>query len=92
MTPLPARSLAIACALSLCAASAGAELSSGEVHVWETQEITLQATRDYANPYAEVECWIELEGPGFTRRVYGFWNGGRTFFGRKSQAMTRSPP
>ncbi len=24
-------------------------------------------------------CWIELEGPGFARRVYGFWDGGRTF-------------
>ena len=54
-------------------------LLRGEVHVWQVQEITLAAARDYANPYADVECWIELEGPGFRRRVYGFWDGGRTF-------------
>lgn len=53
--------------------------NSGEIHVWETQEITFQAARDYANPYTEVDCWIELEGPGFARRVHGFWDDGRTF-------------
>ena len=58
---------------------AHARLQSGEVHVWELQEITLAAARDYANPYVDVECWVELEGPDFRRRVYGFWDGGRTF-------------
>jgi hypothetical protein len=58
---------------------AGAVLERGEIHEWETQEITLQSTRTYANPYADVTCWIELEGPAFRRRVYGFWDGGRTF-------------
>lgn len=53
--------------------------SSGEVRVWETQEIIFQSAQDYANPYADVELWIELEGPGFAKRVYGFWDGGRTF-------------
>jgi hypothetical protein len=57
----------------------GAALVSGEVHVWETQEIIFQSARDYANPYAEVDCWIELEGPGFACRIRGFWDGGRTF-------------
>jgi hypothetical protein len=56
-----------------------ARLNSGEVHVWETQEIILKANRDYANPYADVDCWIELSGPNFNRRVYGFWDGDRTF-------------
>lgn len=56
-----------------------ARLDRGEVHVWETQEITLQAARDYANPYVDVVCWIDLEGPDFSRRVHGFWDGGRTF-------------
>ena len=56
-----------------------ARLQSGEVHVWEVQEITLAAARDYANPYVEVECWVDLTGPDFKRRVYGFWDGGRTF-------------
>ncbi|HEY0281073.1 MAG TPA: DUF5060 domain-containing protein [Rhizomicrobium sp.] len=60
-------------------APAYAELSRGEAHVWEMQEIILQSQRDYANPYADVECWIDLKGPGFDKRVYGFWDGGRTF-------------
>jgi len=58
---------------------AHATLPAGAIHVWETQEITLQADQDYPNPYADVQCWIELTGPGFSRRVYGFWDGGRTF-------------
>ncbi|HEY6123732.1 MAG TPA: DUF5060 domain-containing protein, partial [Steroidobacteraceae bacterium] len=56
-----------------------ARLLSGEVRVWEVQEITLAAARDYANPYADIECGVELEGPDFRRRVHGFWDGGRTF-------------
>jgi hypothetical protein len=58
---------------------AEARLQSGEVHVWEMQEITLATARAYANPYVDVECWVELEGPNFRRRVYGFWDGGRVF-------------
>ena len=65
--------------LSTGLAVRGAALVSGEVHVWETQEIILQSVRDYPNPYAEVDCWIELEGPGFAHRIRGFWDGGRTF-------------
>lgn len=53
--------------------------ASGEVHVWETQEIIFRASKDYANPYRDVDCWIELEGPDFAKRVYGFWDGGRTY-------------
>jgi hypothetical protein len=79
MNPLSVRLPAVAFVLLDCVVPAGAALSSGEVHVWETQEITLQAAKAYPNPYAEVECWIELEGPAFARRVYGFWDGGRTF-------------
>ena len=65
--------------LGLALADVRALTASGEVHVWETQEIILQASQDYPNPYAEVDCWIELEGPGFAKRVYGFWDGGHTF-------------
>jgi hypothetical protein len=54
-------------------------LQSGEVHIWQVQEINLATAREYANPYVEVECWVDLEGPGFKRRVSGFWDGGRTF-------------
>jgi hypothetical protein len=59
--------------------SARADLLSGEVRVWETQEINLESSREYPNAYYDVDCWIELTGPGFERRVYGFWDGGRTF-------------
>ncbi|MGB3799434.1 MAG: DUF5060 domain-containing protein, partial [Lewinella sp.] len=47
--------------------------TGGVHHVWEMVEIELTATGEYANPYAEVTSWAELEGPGFSKRVYGFW-------------------
>jgi hypothetical protein len=65
--------------LALCFSPAHARLQSGEVQVWQVQEITLAAAREYANPYTDVDLWVELEGPAFKRRVYGFWDGGRTF-------------
>ena len=65
--------------LILLGQPAQARLQSGEVHVWEMQEITLAAAQDYPNPYVDVECWVELAGPGFSGRVYGFWDGGRAF-------------
>jgi hypothetical protein len=61
---------------SCCAATL---LAQPPVHVWELQEIELRASRPYANPYAEVECWVDLNGPGFSKRVYGFWDGGDVF-------------
>jgi hypothetical protein len=67
------------CLLFVAAGVGHARLQSGEVHVWETQEITLEAARDYANPYVDVQVWIELTGPNFNKRVHGFWDGGRTF-------------
>jgi hypothetical protein len=68
--------LAIAAQVPLVSPAA---LVSGEAHVWETQEIILESSHDYPNPYADVDCWIDLEGPDFARRVYAFWDGGRTF-------------
>src|ERR1044071_335069 len=73
------RSIFAGLVLALAASRLPARLEPGEAHVWETQEITFQSAGDYGNPYAEVECWIELEGPGFAKRIYGFWDGGRTF-------------
>ena len=69
----------LAALLFLLGRPAQARLQSGEAHVWEMQEITLATAHEYPNPYAEVECWVELAGPGFAGRVYGFWDGGRTF-------------
>jgi len=47
--------------------------------VWEKVEIVLRAEGEYANPYADVVVWVDLEGPGFARRCYGFWDGGNVF-------------
>lgn len=44
-------------------------------HVWEKIEITLQARESYDNPYCDVMVWVDLKGPEFERRVYGFWDG-----------------
>lgn len=49
------------------------------VHVWEMQEITLQAENEYENNYTDVLCWIDLEGPDFSKRIYGFWDGGNIY-------------
>lgn len=44
--------------------------------VWQEVEISLAAAGDYANPYTDVEVWVELTGPDFAKRCYGFWDGG----------------
>lgn len=49
------------------------------VHVWEEVELVFEAAGDYENPYVEVEVWVELEGPGFAKRLYGFWDGEKVF-------------
>jgi len=49
------------------------------VHVWEMQELTLAADSNYSNAYTEVTVWVDLKGPGFNKRVYGFWDGTNTF-------------
>jgi hypothetical protein len=61
----------------LCAQSVVSTRSAA--HIWELQEIELRAARAYANPYVEVECWVELKGPGFSKRVYGFWDRGDVY-------------
>ena len=48
-------------------------------HVWEAMEITLQAEHTYENPYTEVDLWVQLEGPDFDKRVWGFWDGNNVF-------------
>ena len=58
------------------------KLASGkaaDVPVWSGLEIELKATGRYSEPYQQVEVWAELQGPGFHRRVYGFWDGDSTF-------------
>ncbi len=50
-----------------------------EVRMWQPFEIQFEASGDYENAYVEEEIWIDLKGPGFDKRVYGFWNGGKQF-------------
>ncbi len=49
------------------------------LHVWERVEITLTAEKAYHNPYKDVRVWVDLKGPGFDKRCYGFWDGGSTY-------------
>ncbi len=50
-----------------------------DIHVWEVKEVTLKAEKEYANCYTDVTCWVDLKGPSFSKRIYGFWDGGNTF-------------
>lgn len=63
----------------LAVAGALAAAPAKPVHVWEKQEVTLQAKNSYGNPYVDVVAWVDLKGPKFQKRVYGFWDGGNTF-------------
>jgi hypothetical protein len=56
--------------------------SSSNIHVWETKEIVLKAEKHYDNCYTDVECWVELKGPHFSKRIYGFWDGDNVFIVR----------
>jgi hypothetical protein len=63
-------------------------LYASNVHVWQTQEIILRAEKAHKNYYADVTCWVELQGPNYSKRVYGFWDGGNIFIIR----MTATEP
>jgi hypothetical protein len=49
------------------------------IHVYDKIELTFTATGRYANPYTDIEVWVDLKGPNFSKRCYGFWDGGQTF-------------
>ncbi len=52
---------------------------SSKIHVWEVKEIIIKAEKYYNNYYKDVECWLNLEGPDFSKRIYAFWDGGNIF-------------
>ena len=54
-------------------------LASASVHVWERQELTFTAERTFTNAYTEATVWVDLTGPHFQKRVFGFWDGGQMF-------------
>jgi hypothetical protein len=49
------------------------------LHTWEMVEITLLAEKEYNNFYTDVTCWVELDGPDFSKRIYGFWDGNNIY-------------
>lgn len=60
--------------------AAGRKTSTrGTVRIWEKHELKFAAQNHFANPYTDATVWVDLEGPGFQKRVYGFWNGGKEF-------------
>src|SRR5512134_3692545 len=52
---------------------------SAEVRVWEKVELTFHARNQYPNPYTNVLVWVDLKGPDFDKRCYGFWDGDDVF-------------
>lgn len=53
--------------------------SAADPHVWEMQELVFKAEKKYTNYYTDVTVWVDLKGPGFAKRVYGFWDGENIF-------------
>ena len=62
-----------------CAFLLAVSALAAPVHVWEKQELTFTAVRTDSNPYTDITVWVDLTGPNFHKRVYGFWDGGQTF-------------
>ena len=54
-------------------------MSIPQIHCWEKFEIELTAKNDYQNAYCELDVWVLLQGPNFNKKVYGFWDGGKSF-------------
>ena len=53
--------------------------SNDTIGTWQKVEITLKAQNKYDNPYTDVDVWVDLKGPGFNKRCYGFWDGDNIF-------------
>lgn len=54
----------------------------GQTRVWSKIDLAFTAETAFENPYTDALVWVDLEGPGFSKRVYGFWNGGNQFIVR----------
>ena len=68
--------------------------ASNTMHVWQKHEITLKAEKTYPNPYAEVEVWVDLKGPGGGLSEAGAASGGLSEAGAAGGAPPggTSPP
>ena len=63
----------------LTLSGAGVSGEPVDIHVWDMHEIILKAENSYQNYYTDVTCWVDLKGPDFSKRVYGFWDGANIF-------------
>ena len=66
-------------ALILLIWSSSFALAEGTIKIWEQVEIKFESEFQYENPYTDVEFWIQLTGPHFNEKVWGFWDGENTF-------------
>lgn len=48
-----------------------------QYHVYEKVELSFEMKNNYTNPYMDVDFGVKLEGPNFSKKVYGFWDGGQ---------------
>jgi hypothetical protein len=45
------------------------------IKLWEKLDLRFKAEQTYDNPYTDLTVWVDLEGPDFKSRCYGFWDG-----------------
>jgi hypothetical protein len=65
--------------LALLAAACSLGVAAEDIHTWEKVELSFHATNQYPNPYTNVEVWVDLRGPQFSKRCFGFWDGENAF-------------
>jgi len=65
----------VAGGLTSCVTQSTKNVQLKKIHAWETQEIVFLAEKTYENCYTDVDMWVQLKGPNFDKRVYGFWDG-----------------
>jgi Protein of unknown function (DUF4038)/Domain of unknown function (DUF5060) len=78
-TSIEPRITRLAVLLLVTAVSPRAAGAAETIHPWQKQEVTLTAARDFDNPYTDATVWVDLTGPNVHQRVYGFWDGDRTW-------------
>ena len=64
---------------ALMPAAALAASSTSPVHVWEKQSAYLPGQSVSEPLHGCHRVWVDLAGPNFKKRVYGFWDGDQTF-------------
>jgi hypothetical protein len=72
--------LAANCAALFMASSALCAEGIPSVPKWQRFELTLKSSRNYGNPLHDAQMRVLFVSPlGETNRVYGFWDGGKTW-------------